>query len=51
MEKKPSTRQKSKRTLQTDRTGDGPIGKRTIKAHDTKEKQKRGDKRMHPSQH
>lgn len=51
MEKKPTTRQKSKRTLQSDRSGKGPIGKRDIKTHNTSGKQKRGDKRMNPSSH
>ncbi len=51
MEKKITTRQKSNRTLQSDQTGKGAAGKRGIKTHNTKGKQKRGDKRMNPSNH
>lgn len=52
MEKKPTTRQKTNRSLQADRRGGaGSIGKRPIKEHGTSGKQKRGDKRMHPSSH
>ena len=49
--KQPTTRQKSGRTVQSSQPGKGPVGKREIKMHDTKAKQKRGDRRMNPSAH
>lgn len=44
-----STRQKAKRTLLGAKTSEGSLGKRPVKDFRIKEKQKRGDRRTHPT--
>jgi hypothetical protein len=49
MPEKFTTSQKTRRTMMNVRPNEGRIGKRSIKDHQVKRRQKKGDRRMNPA--
>jgi len=50
MPEKFTTSQKTRRTMNGARPNNGRIGKRAIRDHHVKQRQKKGDRRMNPPQ-